>query len=409
MSVRFKALLLSLTLICGVLAIALPAMAVDGPPRSGPPGMGGGPDDLLPLTGFYNPPAPLPRASAGALIRSEAFDGYVLPKGGHAVRILYHSQTVHGRDVAASGVVLIPAGAAPRGGWPVVAWAHGTSGVARQSAPSLMKSVYYGENGLMPMVAAGFAVVAADYAGLGTPGPHQYDDKIAQANDVLYSIPAARAAVPALGRRWAAIGHSQGGVAVWGVAELEFKLRDPDYVGAISVAGDMDYDRMYQTAMARGPQVSLWWPMVAYGISASYPSLDVAKMLTPVGMSVFPDLTTKGGSAFAAALKTVGDQPTIRPDWRKLPEVQNYIRDSLSANKPIQGPLLVLAGDDDHSVALANIADSVARACKLGLPIEYIHRPGLDHIPLFAETIGEQLDWVRDRLAAKPWVGNCTK
>ena len=87
-----------------------------------------------------------------------------------------------------------------------------------------MKDVEYGSEGLMPMVAAGFAVIATDYAGLGTPGPHQYDNKIPQANDVVYSVPAARAAVPSLGRRWVTIGHSQGGVAVWGVAELEARL-----------------------------------------------------------------------------------------------------------------------------------------------------------------------------------------
>ena len=105
-----------------------------------------------------------------------------------------------------------------------------------------MKDVEYGSEGLMPMVAAGFAVIATDYAGLGTPGLHQYDDKIPQARDVAYSVPAAHAAVPSLGRPWVAIGHSQGGVAVWGVAELEQEVRDPDYRGAISVAGDMSYE-----------------------------------------------------------------------------------------------------------------------------------------------------------------------
>src|SRR5277367_2755594 len=178
----------------------------------------------LPLTPFYEPPQPFEKASPGTLIRSEPFVGYSVPKGARAIRILYHSRALNGDDIAASGVVLIPAGTAPQGGWPVIAWAHGTSGVARMCAPSLMKDMEYGEEGLMPMVAAGFAVVAADYAGLGTPGPHQYDNKIAHANDVVYSVPAARAAVPSLGRRWAAIGHSQGGVAVWGVAELEAKL-----------------------------------------------------------------------------------------------------------------------------------------------------------------------------------------
>ena len=365
--------------------------------------------DALPLTRFYDPPRPLVPAPAGTLIRSEPFSGYVLPKGATAVRILYHSRALNGSDVAASGVVLLPAGTPPIGGWPVIAWAHGTSGVARMCAPSLMKDVEYGDEGLMPMVAAGFAVVATDYAGLGTPGPHQYDDKIPQANDVVYSIPAARAAVPALGRKWVAIGHSQGGIAIWGVAEIEARIEDPTYAGAISVAGDMSFDA-YEAhdAVTFDPITDLYWPYTAFGIKAGYPSFEVRRMLTSPVLARYRDVTTKGCWYYAyAALKEIGRQRAVRPGWNRAPEVLRYNQDSRSADKPIRGPLLVLAGDDDKSVAIANIAAGVKDACRLGLPIEYIHRPGLDHDPLMQKTIGEQLAWVRRRLAGKPWSSNC--
>ena len=104
-------------------------------------------------------------------------------------------------------------------------------------APSLQKDVAYGEEGLMPMVRAGFAVVADDYHRLGTDGVHQYLNKVAQGRDVIYSIAAAHAAVPALGKRWVVDGHSQGGMTAWSVAEMEATLRDPDYLGAVSVSG----------------------------------------------------------------------------------------------------------------------------------------------------------------------------
>ncbi len=68
----------------------------------------------------------------------------------------------------------------------------------------------------MPMVSAGFAVVATDYHGLGTEGLHQYINKTAQAHDVVYSIPAAHAAVAHLNPQWVVDGHSQGGLAAWG-------------------------------------------------------------------------------------------------------------------------------------------------------------------------------------------------
>lgn len=89
-------------------------------------------------------------------------DGSAVP----ATRILYHTRTSRAVDTAASGVVLVPAGRTPRGGWPVVVDAHGSSGIARDCAPSLMRDLYHG-NQMLRFVHAGYAVVAPDYAGLG--------------------------------------------------------------------------------------------------------------------------------------------------------------------------------------------------------------------------------------------------
>src|SRR4030081_1164189 len=87
--------------------------------------------DRLPITDFYSAPSNLAATQPGDLLRKAPFTGYSLPKGATAVRILYHSLDATGQAVATSGVVLIPAGTPPRAGWPVIAWAHGTSGVAR--------------------------------------------------------------------------------------------------------------------------------------------------------------------------------------------------------------------------------------------------------------------------------------
>jgi hypothetical protein len=132
-------------------------------------------------------------------------------------------------------------------------------------------------------------------------------------------------------------------------------------------------------------------------------------MLTAPALARYEDVTTKGCWYYAyAALKEIGAQPAARPGWDESPEVHRYNEDSRSTNKPIRGPLLVLAGDDDKSVAIANIAADVKGACSRGLPIEYVHRSGLDHDPLMQETTPEQLEWVRNRLSGKPWTSNCS-
>src|SRR5690606_28382300 len=60
-------------------------------------------------------------------------------------RVLYASQDHTGRTVPVSGTVLVPQGAAPDGGWPVVSWGHGTTGVADVCAPSLTDNLFYNE------------------------------------------------------------------------------------------------------------------------------------------------------------------------------------------------------------------------------------------------------------------------
>ena len=52
-------------------------------------------------------------------------------------RILYPSTSASGTDVAVSGFFAHkPDGAPPEGGWPLIAWAHGTVGLGDSCAPS---------------------------------------------------------------------------------------------------------------------------------------------------------------------------------------------------------------------------------------------------------------------------------
>ena len=82
---------------------------------------------------FYTPPANMAKKAPGTLIRSTPITA---PSGAKAWKVLYHSRSVDGRDIAVSGVVVVPTGAAPKGGRPLVTWAHGTTGLGDQCAPS---------------------------------------------------------------------------------------------------------------------------------------------------------------------------------------------------------------------------------------------------------------------------------
>ena len=130
---------------------------------------------------FYVPPSPLPSAPPGALVWARPLTGtHVLPDAATNTLILYHSTAVRdGADVAESAMVALPHGAPPAGGWPVIAWAHGTAGgvadacvVSADDGPAYPGHDYTSMMDLTldQWVKRGFVVVQPDYEGFGPPG-----------------------------------------------------------------------------------------------------------------------------------------------------------------------------------------------------------------------------------------------
>lgn len=128
--------------------------------------------------------------------------------------VLYRSQGV-GKNVAVSGSVAVPKGRAPKGGWPVITWAHGTTGLADSCAPTVNGDLTaYIHPLLQTWLKKGWAVVRTDYEGLGTPGSvHPYLIGKSEGQGVLDIVRAARQLDPRIGRKVVISGHSQGGQA----------------------------------------------------------------------------------------------------------------------------------------------------------------------------------------------------
>ena len=141
-------------------------------PRRGPAG-----------AAFYTPPSPIPGKRHGDLIWSRG------------KLVLFRSNAVSGAPIAVSGTVALPKGKAPKGGWPVITWAHGTTGIADQCAPSRLNVP-----ATSPLqdrwLKAGYAVVNTDYEGLGTPGVHPYLIGTSEGRGVLDIVRAAQQLYP---------------------------------------------------------------------------------------------------------------------------------------------------------------------------------------------------------------------
>jgi pimeloyl-ACP methyl ester carboxylesterase len=375
------------------LVVALPASAQEGPAMTAQRA------NALPLTAFYDV-GDADLSTAGTLVRSEPGTGYDLPAGVTATRIAYASRDANGRPVLATGVVLLPPGNAPEGGWPVIGWAHGTAGVARVCAPSLMKDIYYGWRGLFLYPLMGYAVVATDYAGLGTPGPHQLLWLEAQGQDVVNAIPAARAAIPSLGKKWVAVGHSQGGATVIKVSALEYKIKDPGYLGAVSIAPATDYYEMWK--QFPDGRASGGMALVAVGIKAADPTFDQTTMLGPEVMKLLPQL--QGEACFAAAQELVEKTPGASQP-RNWPDAKG-VRRFTQANRPYleraRGPLLVLLGENDPAIPLDITKRSIDQRCRLDQTVALKTYPGMNHREVIHASFRTQMKWIEDRFAGRP-------
>jgi len=366
--------------------------------------------DLLPRSSFYDTPEPLQKGRPGDLIRSQPARDLLLPPGTTAVRILYQSRSPQGGIVPASAVVLLPAGQPPTSGWPVIAWAHGTTGVARPCAPSLMRDVAYGWIELSTLVDMGYAVVAADYQGLGTATPHPYLDKVTNAADVIYSVPAARAAVKGLDTRWVVMGHSQGGLTAVGVAEIEHAAKDPTYLGSISIAAAWDAEKVFDRMAHAGadPLNNGYFGLVAEGLKAIDRNFTVDRMLTDAAIARLNEVRTHCVAATIAFMFDLPRESILKPNWKQDPAVQEFFRRD-RVTGPIAGPMLVLASTDDESIPASTVDDNIARLCATGARLQYIRYSGvgLDHDGIERATMGMRLRWIRDRFSGVSAPSNC--
>ncbi|WHT15691.1 lipase family protein [Crossiella sp. CA-258035] len=351
--------------------------------------------NALPRDGFYE--VSPDGAAPGTVLRAERFTGWRLPPGASGTRIVYDSRSAAGTPVAASAAVLTPAGQPPDGGWPVVAWAHGTSGVARQCAPSLMKDLYYPEV-MAEWLGRGYAVVAADYSGLGAGDGHEYLTLAANAQDVRYAVAAARRAVPELGARWVAVGHSQGGQTVWGVARQEVTEPTGGFLGAVALAPVTPYDRL-QERVADNPGQGQYLAYVASAIALQHKDFSPADMLSEAGLRDYGKYLREGCWGYGRAVSgTATSRELLRPNWSAHPAARAFIEGNRYSGGALAGPILVVAGASDVDVAADTVAEEARKQCGQGTAVTYRVFPG-GHDGVLGESSAEQERWVRERFA----------
>lgn len=364
---------------------------------------------------FYEAPDDVP-AEPGRLLRVEPFERTV-PEGARAWRILYTTTRAEGRPAVASGLVVVPEQPAttPR---PVVAWAHGTTGTAEGCAPTVLGSGL--ESGaffaLDRVLAEGWALVATDYVGLGTEGPHPYLVGEPAARSVLDAVRAARELDEpgiALAEDTTVVwGHSQGGhAALWtGILAPDY-APDASVVGVAAAAPASDLTALVGN-LEDVPGGALFAAYVVEGYTATYDDVEAGDHVRPSARIPVEELAARCLEEPGTLVSLVESLLFDRSVFDR-PPTEGALGERLEENVPrgpIEVPLLVAQGEDDQLVLPRAQAAYVDRRCADGGRLEYRTYPGKDHVPLVeadSPYVDDLVAWTRARVAGEPARSTC--
>ncbi len=346
---------------------------------------------------------PTDAASPGHLLSSEPLDAASVD--GSVWRVRYRSIGVGGEPVEVTGLVAQPSSPPPSGGYPIVSWAHGTTGIADRCAPSSAGASSIPN--LQHLLDDGYVVAATDYEGLGTPGVHPYLVADSEARGVLDAARAARQLVPDTSARLLVAGHSQGGHAALATAEIAASWApELDLLGTVALAPAADL-RLIVGGTLRPGGLFGFGVLVAAGWSGAYADLSADDLLTPAGLDIAHTAETDAcvPGVFAAVAGAEGPfvsvDPTTLPAWKKRID-ENTIHPA-----DVAGPLLVLQGTSDPVVAKALTDRTVGGLCAAGAPVSYRTYDGVDHAGVVSASWPDAESWMRDRLDGVPAPTTC--
>lgn len=328
----------------------------------------GGIDDGIPKYNFSAP-----------VVKTEPY----LDQGANANNVLdtvsasktlmtYKMLGVNGQETQATALVFTPQTVKPAGGWPLVVWAHGTTGVADACAPS-RQGLNGNEYFIAKLLAAGYAVVAPDYEGLGEPSGKELHPFLNLKSEAYSITDAVVAASKLLGNtaetRWSVVGHSQGGHAALGAAQYASRAQ-LDYKGTIAIAPASNLAAILTVGEQRAAQLTnvedkintlamldTYTALITAGLRNKNPSLSYQQVFkSPTdGIAALADTECSDvlGATLGAAMGqyaagnewSIDGYPRTQPNFLSLPDVSQFLsKDSQPLQVKVNQPVIIYQG-----------------------------------------------------------------
>lgn len=353
------------------------------------------------------------------------------PIAGEASLLKHSMLSAKGGVTTATSVLFRPRQDPPSGGWPLLAWVHGTTtGGEKLRAPSLSSTFDgdltadgsvsgYGEV-IQALTDAGFAVVAPDLEGLGAAAdvPHPYYDASSLGRSLIAAVRAAHLTDNRLDRQWAAIGHSEGGHGALVAEAYAHEASESTFVGAVafapftSVTAIVNFhgDRAVRepgATLEHVVQQNFNVALIAAGIRAQDSQFDLSRIMGVDLQKIMPALISKGSVGIVTDISRAVEDRTVTnfrgclPGWDLVPEVRDYLAKNDPALMPEffpRRPTLILQGGQDISVPDELTTAFVANLAGRAQQVDYRLFSEADHFSILPAAMPDALAFLKQHL-----------
>ena len=309
-------------------------------------------------------------------------------------------------------MVVVPGGRPPAGGFPIVSWAHGTTGVASGCAPSVTGTSTIPD--LAALLKDREIVAATDYRGLGAPGEHPYLVGTSEAEDVLDAARAARGLDGnAASNAVAVLGFSQGGQAALFTGEVAPSYAPELYLAGVAAVAPVTSVLDLAPSGDKPPPSgqSAFTAMVLYAWSIHYRTFALASVLTPAGIADLSAVSTSCIDNVASLYDAVSPTRFFQPGWENRPGVQAANRANEPGDSPTSAPILVVQGTADEVVPFAQTTRFIgSQLCRNQYDtVDYATYRGLGHDQALDQSTAFVNRWLQARFAGSSLVDSCLR
>lgn len=334
-----------------------------------------------------------------------------------------------GQEVQATSLVFTPNTPPPVGGWPIVVWAHGTTGVADTCAPSKAALADSTKDLISKLLAAGYVVVAPDYEGLGTPGIHPFLNVKSEAFSITDAVVATRNYLSQrnllTSKKWLTVGHSQGGHAALSAAQyasraqLDYKgtvaVAPASNLGFILVAGEQSVvNATLDKKIPMYAQLDTYTALVTAGMRNTQPNFDYSQVFTSQisGIAAQAETLCSGplGQAFGAGMTkyatdhngTLDGYTRTQPNFMAVALVKTFLdKDSQPLQAKVTTPIIIYQGVGDTTVPKVATDILISNATVVGTKINSYVTGNWDHGTVMSTNVDNIVGNVQTLLTAQ--------